>query len=160
MTKSIDLATVIIKTDEESNVFKTKPYYCSERYPTIGWGFLLINEKDAPLPDIIMTREEGDKKLDANIAGIYHSLYTHQDTSTTFKRLSDNRQAIIISMCYQLGMIRLLGFQKMWRALYLGDFNAAADQALDSLAARQTPDRWHRNAKALRTDIIDSCYGA
>ena len=160
MPKAIEIATKIIKSDEESNIFKTKPYYCSEHYPTIGWGFRILgtNQHD-PLPDMTMTREEGDKKIDILIAGIYHGLCTHQDTATTFKRLSDVRQAVIISMCYQLGMARLLGFQKMWRALYLGDFNEAADQALDSLAARQAVNRWHRNANAIRNDKLDTVYG-
>ena len=158
MTAAIDLATKIIKIDEESNVFKPHPYYCSLGYPTIGWGFLLVNEKNAPLPDITMTREEGDKKLENNIAGIYRGLTTHQDCAATFKRLNDARQAVLISMCYQLGMVRLLGFQKMWRSLFLGEFNQAADNALDSLAARQTPDRWHRNADAIRTGTVSYYY--
>ena len=116
-------------------------------------------KQNDPLPDITMTREEGDKKFDAFVFGLYHGLCTHQDTAATFKRLSDLRQAVIISMCYQLGMARLIGFQKMWRALYIGDFNEAADQALDSLAARQAVNRWHRNANAIRNDKLDAVYG-
>lgn len=115
-------------------------------------------KQNDPLPDITMTREEGDKKFDAFVFGLYHGLCTHQDTAATFKRLSDLRQAVIISMCYQLGMARLIGFQKMWRALYIGDFNEAADQALDSLAARQAVNRWHRNANAIRNDKLDAVY--
>ena len=115
-------------------------------------------KQNDPLPDITMTREEGDKKFDAFVFGLYHGLCTHQDTAATFKRLSDLRQAVIISMCYQLGMARLIGFQKMWRALYISDFNEAADQALDSLAARQAVNRWHRNANAIRNDKLDAVY--
>lgn len=161
MPKAIEIATKIIKSDEESNIFKTKPYYCSEHYPTIGWGFRIpgTNQHD-PLPDMTMTSEEGDKKFDAFVFGLYHGLCTHQDTATTFKRLSDLRQAVILSMCYQLGMGSLLGFHDMWKALFLGDFNEAAKEALDSKAAREdTPERWARNAEMIRTDMLHAQYG-
>lgn len=58
-----------------------------------------------------------------------------------WQRLDDVRQNILIEMCFQLGISNLLGFNKMFAAMRIGDFAAAARHGLDSDWAKQTPER-------------------
>jgi lysozyme len=155
---AIDLASKIIKLDEESNKFKERPYYCSEKYPTIGWGFK-CGEKNAPLPLITMAKEAGDKKLESLIVAHDKNLREHINTRHIYPSLNDARQAVIISMAYQLGFAGLLKFRKMWVAIERQDYVDAANQIMDSLAARQTPNRYKRNAEMMRTGKILQYYG-
>lgn len=67
------------------------------------------------------------------------------------------RQGVLLSMAYQLGMAGLLKFRRMWAAVREGDWDRAADEALDSTVAReQTPARWQRHAERLRTGKWES----
>ncbi len=103
-----ELATTILKSEEG---WREKPYYCSENYPTIGYGFR-IGERYSPLPDRTMSREEGDKKLSEWIEAFTYSLSGNADTKLAFNNCNYDRQAIMISMVYQLGMYGLLKFKK------------------------------------------------
>ncbi|HBJ74814.1 MAG TPA: lysozyme [Syntrophaceae bacterium] len=61
------------------------------------------------------------------------------------------RKAVLISMAFHLGRAGLLGFKKMWAALMALDYNEAANQILDSKAARQCPKRYIELSKMMRT---------
>ena len=50
-------------------------------------------------------------------------------------------QAVVLNMCYQLGVTGVSKFRKAISALQEGDWQEAADEMLDSLWARQTPNR-------------------
>jgi lysozyme len=63
-------------------------------------------------------------------------------------------------MAHQIGIYGILKFKNMLSALYRADYNEAANQMLDSLAARQTPARWKRNAEQMRTGELNSYYEA
>ena len=58
-----------------------------------------------------------------------------------FSELDDVRQDALINMCFNLGLTRLLHFNKMIDALQNKDFELAAAEALDSRWARQVGDR-------------------
>lgn len=159
----IQLASKIVQTEE---AWRPRPYYCSEGYPTVGWGFK-VGLHGAPLPDMFMTREEGDVKLRELIEGIHKRFCTDLRTADIYPPLSDVRKATLISMAYQLGWDGLLGdgkkikgFPAMWRAIRAGNWHTAAAEALDSVVAReQTPARWKRNASMLDTDALNTYYG-
>ena len=155
---AIELASKIIKADEESNRFKGRAYYCSEGYPTIGWGFK-CGEKNAPLPDISMTKSDGDKKLESLIAAHDKNLREHINTRHIYPAINDARQAVLISMAYQLGFAGLLKFRKMWIAIERQDYDDAARQIMDSLAAKQAKNRYERNAEMMRTGKLLNYYG-
>ena len=53
-------------------------------------------------------------------------------------------------MCYQMGLAGVLRFRKMIQALNRNDYGKAADEALDSLWAEQTPNRAKRVAEWIR----------
>ena len=149
-----ELARKILKREEG---WKEKPYYCSEGYPTIGYGFK-IGTRHAPIPDIVMSISEGDKKLDEWIENIIYSLNGNADTTRAYNNCNFDRQAIMISMVYQLGMYGILKFKKFIGACNDKDWNRAAEQMLDSLAARQAPNRFKRQSDVMRSGSIAGIY--
>lgn len=149
------LASKIIKVDEG---WRPKPYYCSEQFSTVGYGFK-IGDKFAPLPDIEMTIEEGEQRLESHIDSLHQNLSTHKDTHIAYNSAGPVRQAVLISMAYQLGVSGLLKFRKMWEALEGMNYGAAEAECLDSLAARQAPKRFQRNGWMLRTGELHKYYG-
>ncbi len=50
-------------------------------------------------------------------------------------------QEVVLNMCYQLGVTGVSKFRKAISALQDGEWQEAADEMLDSLWARQTPNR-------------------
>lgn len=156
--QTLKIAKQIVKLDEESNKFKTKPYYCSENFPTIGWGFKVGN-KGAMLPNMTMAEEDGEVFLDANINSIIKFLIDNPKTANAYRRANNVRRAVMCSIAYQVGNAGLLGFKKMLLALSAADYETAAAECLDSLAAKQAPERFARNANMLRTGELDKYYG-
>ena len=67
-----------------------------------------------------------------------------------FPNFSNSRQRALINMLFNLGLSRFLGFKRMIAAIHNNDWGKAADEALDSRAARQTGERYSRIAKLLR----------
>lgn len=58
-----------------------------------------------------------------------------------FADLNEARQMVLIDMCFNLGLPRLLGFQKMLNALSLGNYETAASEMLASAWAGQVGQR-------------------
>ena len=69
-----------------------------------------------------------------------------------FLKLSETRQDVLMDMCFNLGISRLLQFQKMLTALEMGEYEEAAKEMLDSRWARQVGERATRLAKMMATD--------
>lgn len=59
---------------------------------------------------------------------------------------SDGIQRALCNMAWQMGLIGLLKFEGMLSSIKNGDYPAAAKQALDSLWAKETPQRAARIA--------------
>lgn len=68
----------------------------------------------------------------------------------SWPQLSVNRQAVLAAMAFQLGANGLAGFRQMRARIGAGDFAGAAACMLDSLWARQTPQRALRMAELMR----------
>lgn len=64
-----------------------------------------------------------------------------------FQRCNDVRQAVLVSMCFQLGSLR--DWPHFKAMLALGDYDAAAEAGMDSAWAKQTPDRAKRQMQML-----------
>jgi len=65
-------------------------------------------------------------------------------------RINDARRVALVSMCWQMGRLRVLGFREMRKAIMGGDWALAAREALDSQWAREdTPARAARVARML-----------
>lgn len=68
-----------------------------------------------------------------------------------FEQLDWARQGVIICMLHQLGARGVSAFRKMIDALARGDYEAAADEMIDSTWHRQTPERCERMAQIMRS---------
>lgn len=78
--------------------------------------------------------------------------------SPWFSGMSDARQAILVSMMFQMGPSRLLKFVNTLNATRLGRYAAAAAGMKNSLWARQTPLRADRAARQMQTGVWNPSY--
>jgi lysozyme len=145
-------AEMIIAIEES---FRSKPYYCSEHFPTIGYGER-VGDKNAPLPNITRTEKEAREFLRKRIQESITKLSTQKPLA--WSKCNEQRQAILVSMVYQQGMTGVLNFKKMWAAIEVGNFEEASKQMLDSLWAKQTPKRALRHAKTMKDGSLDMYY--
>lgn len=153
----IETATKIIKLDEG---FKSKPYYCVNQYPTIGYGRRIPGtDRNDPLPNISTTREAEEIHFAKDFSEIVKQL-SNNDLKKSFAACNDVRKAVLISLAYQHGMYGLLKFIGMRRALGWGDYAKAADEIIDSETWRhpKTRPRMQRNADMMRTGELVEYY--
>ena len=68
-----------------------------------------------------------------------------------FDSLDDVRKVVILDMCYNLGIRKLLRFVRMLEALSKGDYNKCADEMLDSDWSKQVKERAVRLSVMMRT---------
>jgi lysozyme len=68
-----------------------------------------------------------------------------------FDELDWARQGVLICMLHQLGARGVANFRKMIAALARKDYEAAADEMLDSGWHKQTPERCERMAAVMRS---------
>lgn len=67
-----------------------------------------------------------------------------------FLALSLRRRRVLIDMCFNLGLPRLLRFKKMLAAVVARDFNLAAEEMLSSVWAKQVGQRAQTLATMMR----------
>lgn len=70
-----------------------------------------------------------------------------------FADLTEPRQWVLLDMCFNLGLTRLLGFKKFLAAMNLGDYETATNEMLDSLWAKQVKGRALELAKMMRGSV-------
>ena len=150
----IDLATKMIAVEEG---FSATPYYDTLRIPTYGHGFV-CGDKNDPLPPLSITLQESLNKLRARITVDNETLCNNPDLCVAYEKCNEVRQAVMLSMSYQLGVYGVLKFKAMLSAIAKRDWEKAAKDCLDSLAARQAPNRFARNASMLITGELDKYY--
>lgn len=67
-----------------------------------------------------------------------------------FDRFSEGLQLGLLDMTFQMGESHVAGFRMMIQAIHDGKFQEAADDALQSAWARETPHRAHRTTELIR----------
>lgn len=147
-TKEIEMSIKKIIEFEEG--FRDYPYLCSEGYVTIGYGTKLhkdrgLNPKDFP---IMVDKEIATKMLEMKVRAVVARITTGI-YADVFMRQPEAVQNVLVSMAYQMGYKGLLKFKNMWKALDSGNYHVAAEEALDSLWAKQTPARAQRHAMVI-----------
>ena len=130
----------LLKAIKRHEGFRSKVYKCTEGYDTIGYGFaikdLIIDEDVADL--ILM------KKLFILLERIHIAF-------AWFKEIDDKAKGVVVNMCYQIG---LRGFSKFKKTIYYLEtqqYEEAADEMLDSLWAKQTPNRANQLSDIIRS---------
>jgi lysozyme len=107
-------------------------YRCTEGVLTVGIGRVV--EQGGPglsLEESLMLLENDIDRVEERLLQAY----------PWYAELSENRQIVLISMAFQLGMRGLAGFKKALSSLEAGSWQEAHDHFLDSRWARQTPAR-------------------
>ena len=129
--------------------YRCRPYYCSAGHPTIGVGHMMTAEE---LADGGMEQTWSRERIFKTLRQDIHMALRGCEMifgRTRYLSFSEARQRALANMCFQLGMGRLSGFQRMIAAIFADDWGTAHKEALDSKWARQTPDRARRVAAML-----------
>lgn len=127
--------------NEEGSV--AHAYQDSLGYWTIGVGRLIDERKGGLLyPDEIDYLLKNDIKRKTD--GL-------NDALPWFHLLDEPRQAVLIQMAFQMGVKGLLAFTTTLGHVRVGRYAEAAVAMLESLWARQTPERAARLSKQMET---------
>ena len=120
---------------------RLKPYKCSAGKVTIGVG--------RNLDDVGISKYESRMMLDEDIKRVGWEL---DERIPGWRAYPDGVALGLANMCFNLGWPRLSGFRKMLAAIKSGDYNKAADEALDSKWAKQVGPRADRIAQLFRSE--------
>ena len=118
-------------------------YTDSEGYLTIGVGRLIDLRKGGGI-----SHEEADLLLTNDISEKYAELTTRFPWTT---QLDDVRFNALMQMAFQMGVDGLAKFKLAMAYMQGGSYTQAAGEFLNSLWAKQTPNRAKRVTDAIRT---------
>ena len=126
--------------------YVNKIYKCSEGFDTIFYGHKITPDDDYE-HGVEYPKEMGEKVFEKDF----------QRTLDAAERLIATRpvnhiaKQVIINMVYQIGEGGVSKFKQMWKALDREDYGEASFQMLDSLWAKQTPNRANKLAAKMRS---------
>ena len=122
---------------------ETHAYKCTADKITIGVG-----RNIDPAGGIGLTDDEIDYLLSGDVKRVQAELI---NTFTWFSELDEVRKDAMTDICFNIGLPRLLQFEKSLAAMSIGDYDRAADEFMDSRWANQV------GARAITiTDMIRS----
>ncbi len=117
---------------------RLKPYRCTAGKLTIGIG--------RNIEDVGIFPDEAALMLRNDIARCERDL---DHSVPWWRKLDEVRRWVLIDMCF-MGIGKLMEFKKMWTALAVRDYEAAAAEMLDSLWARQVGSRAKELAEMMK----------
>ena len=135
------LTEELIEEIKREEGFVPVVYLDNKGKKTIGYGTLLedgISEAEAEL-------------LLRHRLGLMAEELERSRVGEVYANLKADARRALLDMAYNMGVPGLLGFQKMWAALAAGDYERAAEEALDSVYARELPARAGRVAERMRS---------
>lgn len=153
MSKAIEILNV-----EEG--YNQNPYLDHLGYPTVAGG-VRIGPKGASLSNYQFTvpREVGNVWTQSILNEKITAAKKYSNIQQALANCNEARKDIIYSMMYQLGVDGLAAFKNTLKSIAGGDFNAGAEGMLNSLWARQTPNRAQRHAEVMRSGTYDAYRG-
>lgn len=119
---------------------RLKPYRCTADKLTIGYG--------RNLEQVGITEQEAEYLLLNDIKQCENDCL---HAFPWFTDLNEARQGVLVNMCFNVGLSRLMFFKKFLAAMNLGNYNTAADEMLDSMWAEQVKGRAIELAAIIRT---------
>lgn len=126
-----------IKNDLKSDEgFRSHVYQDHLGYFTIGYGRMVDKRKRGGI-----TKEEAEMLLENDMATVWNEL---ENGLSFWPRLPLNVKRALVNMGFQMGVPTVLRFKKTLKHLQNGQWERAADEALDSKWASQTPNRAKR----------------
>ena len=120
----------LIKKIKEHEGYRASVYQCTEGFDTIGYGFAI--------KDLQLSEEICDIILAEKLAKLQF------DISNKFDWFDDSPNLVkdvVTNMCYQLGLSGFSKFKKTIYYLETEQYEEASIECLDSLWAKQTPNR-------------------
>jgi len=128
----------VLKSIKYHEGFRSTVYKCTEGHDTIGYGFAIKDlEMDEDIAELILLRKL--EKLQHRIS----STFAWWNTSP--KEIKQ----VVTNMCYQLGIAGFSKFKKTIYYLETEQYEEASVEMLNSLWAKQTPNR----AKELSAEV-------
>ena len=118
-------------------------YQDSLGYWTIGVGHLIDKRRGGGI-----SKKISDFILQEDVKGVVSGLNVRWPK---FCKLDEVRQAVFISMAFQLGVSGAMQFKKTLGLVDNNQFEAAAKEMLNSAWAKQTPQRAQRLSQQLAT---------
>lgn len=146
----------VLKSLEQEEGFRAQPYVDTRGYWTLGigrcletnpltpteWHYLLDAQHLAMSISLAGARNLVGIEVDRCIRELSTELHA-------WLSLPDAVQDVLIEMCYQLGLAKLLKFERMLGLIQIHQYKQAAAAGLDSAWARQTPSRAQRTMQRL-----------
>ena len=127
--------------------FRDEAYNDSLGVSTIGWGHMILPEDNIQIGikySVDHLSDLFDKDFKIAVKGAKQLIEEHLPNLYTQGLKQDKIeliQGVLIEMVFQMGYPRVSKFKKTLKALDTGDFNAAANEMLDSRWHKQTPAR-------------------
>lgn len=123
-------------------------YSDSRGYLTIGVGFLV----DSRIKGSGLSDKEIAAVLRIRVQSVVDTLDSREPW---WRKLSPNRQAVLVDMAYNLGEAHLEEFKNTLSFMQQGQYAKAADGMLASLWAKQVGNRAKELADIMRTDVYN-----
>jgi lysozyme len=133
------LAAQLLKKDEG---FKQHPYFINGVLH-IGYGF--------NLDDMGILLEEADFILANRIRMVEDEVVSNVGYYPT---LSDNRRAILINLCFSMGISKLMEIRKFHDAILQKNWSRAAKELMDSESTKYNHSRMERLAYCFEVDKL------
>ena len=118
-------------------------------YPTFGIGHL-VTESDPENGQTLGTAVSEDRVTEAFESDIQGVLRDCDILYPDFSNLPEEAQQVIANMMFNMGRTRLSKFKGMKRGVDSRDWNAAADEMVDSTWYRQVTNRADRLVERVR----------
>jgi lysozyme len=134
---------------KEHEGFVPRTYKDSLGKRTIGFGHLCV-EPEQWDDDKEYTREELERVFDKD----FDEALKNAESLIGERSINFIAKQVIIEMVFQLGIGGVSKFKKMWLALDKEDYGEASFQMMDSLWAKQTPNRAEKLSQKMRSAKI------
>ena len=144
----------LIEKIKENEGFSNKVYEDTLGYSTVGYGFLLAaltadelalnGGKAEP-----MSKDVADKILKLKLEKLTPAVFA---TFDWLKEKPQNVQEAVIEMAYQLDVSKVKKFVTTMHHIRAGEYRAAYQSGMNSLWAKQTPNR----AKKVLSGLLDN----
>lgn len=130
LSLSLDAISAITHDLVVEEGYRRHTYLDTKDNETIGYGFLLSeglyeNECDFILKNRISMCEK-------DLVAFFPQ----------YIELKEARKVVLLDMCYNLGMPKLMKFTDLFNAIKVHDYVAAGQAIWNSLAAKELPDRY------------------
>ena len=122
-----------------------KIYKCSEGFDTIFYGHKITPE-DQYEHGVEYSKQEGELVFERD----FQRTVDAAERLIGDRSISNTAKEVIINMVYQIGEGGVSKFKNMWKALDNQLYGEASFQMMDSLWARQTPNRAKKLAKKMK----------